>query len=399
MAKNSQSLTLKVHTDLGEIREPWLEFERGAKGGPHDTWEWADIWSRTVGRFSTPLITVGRNASGDILFLLPLTIRKHLGCNVLEWLGAEHGNYASGLFHPTAWLQEALPRGNDLLALVLDALPRVDAVHLEKQPRDIENGFNPLASLPGVMAASAGHAFPLDKNCETTTQKQISSRFRRSLRSSERRLAEQGGLEFKVMERAPDQLDAVDNMISEKGEWFAEMGIANFFARQGVHEFYQALVQLPGKREGLTTRIYELRVGGSVVATNLGVIRHNVFYGLMASTTLNPIRRYGPGSVLFLRIVEHLANEGIEKIDCGAGEDDNKRRWCDEERIRRHVIVPVTPRGRVYAAILKAILRVKLQIKQSPQLWSLMKRARKWKPTLGSNRRATSANSQASLQA
>lgn len=395
MANKSQPLTLEVHTDLNEVRESWLEFERGAKGGPHDTWEWADIWSRTVGRFAAPLIAIGRNASGDIVFLLPLTIRKHLGCNVLEWLGADQGNYASGLFHPAAWSDRSLPRGKELLALVLDALPRVDAVHLDKQPCEIEKGFNPLAGLPGVVAASAGHAFQINTDRKTPARNQISSRFRRTLRRGQRRLADEGRLEFKVMERAPDQLDAIDNMIREKRAWFAEMGISDFFARRNMREFFQALVQLPGNRAGLTARIYELRVGGKAVATNLGVIHQNIFYGLIASTTRNPLRRFGPGSILFLRIVEHLASEGVEKVDCGAGEDENKRRWCTEERVRRHAIVPVTAKGHVYAAILKAALLAKLQIKQSPKLWSLTKRLRRWRPVPGASRALAPAGSPA----
>jgi CelD/BcsL family acetyltransferase involved in cellulose biosynthesis len=81
---------------------------------------------------------------------------------------------------------------------------------------------------------------------------------------------------------------------------------------------------------------------------------------------------------LFQRLVEQLANEGIEMIDCGAGEDEDKLRWCTQQRQRLHAIVPVTAKGHAYAAALKAKLSAKLHIKQSPKLWSLAKRLRQW---------------------
>ncbi|MFQ5625767.1 MAG: GNAT family N-acetyltransferase [Methyloligellaceae bacterium] len=397
----SRSLTVEIHRDIPALRDVWRNFQGEARGGPHDTWEWADAWARTAGKFTPPLIAIGRDASGDILFLLPLTIRKRMGCNMLEWLGGEQGNYSSGLFHPTAWSEKTLPRGKDLLALVLDTLPRFDAVHLDKQPAEINKSLNPLAGLPGIPAASAGHAFPLNADWHKYFKQKFSSHQRSKLRRSERQLCEQGAVGFEVVEQGPERSQVMDGIIAEKRKWLAQKGIPDCFAEADVRDFYRSLVQITDTTAGPATRIFTLSVDDEIVATNLGLIYQNKFYGLTASNTCGPLCRFSPGSILFLHIVEHLANEGIEMIDCGAGEDVNKLRWCTEWRERRHAIVPVSVKGAVYTAALKSLLLIKLKIKHSPQIWGQVKRLRKWKSILGAPRpsAANSTSSTVSLKA
>ncbi len=147
-------------------------------------------------------------------------------------------------------------------------------------------------------------------------------------------------------------------------------------------------MQTPDRDTGLTVSMFVLRSGDQIIATNLGVIFQNRLYALITSTTSGPALRYAPGRVLFLRLVEQMSKDGIEMIDCGAGEDENKLRWCTEERVRQHAILPITVKGHVYAATLKAALLAKLKIKQSPQLWSLTKRLRKWKAVIGPSKPA-----------
>jgi len=394
-------LTVEIHHDIAALREPWRTFQSMAKGGPHDTWEWADAWARSAGKANTPLIAIGRDASGDMVFLLPLTIRKRAGCDVLEWLGAEQGNYTSGLFHPTAWPQKTLPQGKDLLACVLAVLPRIDAVHLADQPLKIGNSLNPLAGLPGIPAASEGYAFPLNTAWHQHFKERFSAHQIRNLRRGERQLAKQGAVRFEVVEQGPERLQVMDGIIAEKRNWFADRGLPDCFAEADVRDFFRSLAQIPDTDAGPTTRIFTLSVDNEIVATNLGLIYQNKFYGLITSTTAGPMRRYGPGNLIFLRLVEYLAGEGIETLDCGVGEDKNKLRWCTECRERLHAIVPLTAKGSIYATALKSMLLIKRHIKQSPQLWSQVNRLRKWKSILGASKpaAATPTRSTVSLKA
>ena len=372
-------ISIQVHPSIAKIGDCWREFQQKANGGPHDTWEWNDAWVRTAGASDTPLIVVGRDANGEVLFLLPLTIRKRMGCAVLEWLSADQGNYASGLFHPSAWLDANLPRGRELLTLIRAALPRVDAVHLAAQPRKVGNFTNPLAGLPGVMAASAGHAFPLSVSWRAHYEKEFSSRQRSMLRRCERQLRKHGPLRFEAVGYGPRRAQIMDAMIGEKRLWFAEKGIPDVFANDGVRSFFRSLAQVPDTATGLTVKLFTLSTGDQSTATSLGLVFQNRFYGLLATTPQGPLRRYSPGRLLLLRLVEYLANKGIDTIDCGAGEDEDKLRWCTVERERLHAIVPVSFRGRIFATAMILALKSKRHIKQTPHLWCWAQRFRHWK--------------------
>ena len=370
------ALTIQIYHDIPALQDVWRSFQRATSAGPHDTWEWNNAWAKTAGASTRPLIAVGRTTREEIVFLMPLAIRQHRGCAVLEWFSAEQGNYASGLFLKKAWDENDLPRGRKLLALLLDALPPVDAVHLANQPYDDFAGWTPLGELPGLETASAGHAFPLTEDWNRHFNARFGKKIRADLRRRERRLIEQGELALRTVTPGEDLEKALDRMIADKRRWFADRGIDDFFADQALRAFYLDLATTRKNKNVPRLELYELTVGGKPIAANLGFTHNNVFYGLISSTAYGPLLRYGPGTILFLRMIEHLAGRGIERIDCGAGEDDNKLRWCTIERPRLHMIVPASLKGRLYTAGLNAKLTAKLRIKNSPRLWMLAKRMR-----------------------
>ncbi len=400
-AKELDQLSIEVHHDISSLRELWCTFEKTALGGPHDTWEWVNAWAQTAGKDCKPLIAIGKDANQKIVLILPLTICRHFECNVLGWLGADQGNYSSGLFDLSAWSANDLPQGEDLMRLILAAMPHVDLVHLNKHPVEISNQTNPLAGIAGINEASPGHTFPVSPDWDSMFDARFSSSHKSKLRRNERRLSDAGPLSFQKVESNAERLDVLDEIFRSKQEWFAEKGIQNFFANPDICNFFRTLVQTPDRSDGLTIALYALRSGDEIIATNLGVIFQNKLYGLIASTTSGPALRYGPGRVLFTRIIEQLSKDGIEMVDCGAGEDENKLRWCKEERIRQHAVLPVTAKGYIYANILRACLLAKLRIKKSPQLWKLMQRLRKWKSAIGPAKTGMSCSpsSHARLQA
>ena len=187
----------------------------------------------------------------------------------------------------------------------------------------------------------------------------------------------------------------LDAIVAEKKKWFGDRGISNFFEDPEIRDFFETLVQLPDQEDGLSTSMFCMRVDEKIIAANIGLIFQNTLYGLITCTAYGPMRRHGPGRILFLRTVEYMAEKGIEAIDCGAGEDENKLRWCTEQRMRLHTLVPVTAKGRLYTAALKAELLVKAQIKQSPHLWSLAKRLRQWTSVVRSPEQANPSDSTA----
>ena len=60
----------------------------------------AAAWLETAGAAAgaKPVIIVGRDPTGDLLFLLPFSIRRRQGCRVLEWMGGQQMTYGYGLY-------------------------------------------------------------------------------------------------------------------------------------------------------------------------------------------------------------------------------------------------------------------------------------------------------------
>jgi len=145
-------------------------------------------------------------------------------------------------------VRKDLPRGQDLLALVLNSLPRVGAVHLDKQPAEINKSLNPLAGLPGIPAASAGYAFPLNSDWNTHFNEKFSSLKKSKLRRNERQLSEQGAVRFEVVEQGPVRSQVMDGIIREKREWLAEKGILEFFCRSRCPGFLPLTGSVHGHR-------------------------------------------------------------------------------------------------------------------------------------------------------
>lgn len=371
-------LNVELHNDVASLRDLWCDFQHFAAGGPHDTWEWNNAWVETAGKAEHPVIAVGKAGSGEVVFILPFTIRQRMGCSVLEWLGSDQGNYASGLFHPTAWRNKTLPRDGSLLKAILAKMPPVDAIHLEKLPEKIGSLTSPLAGLSCVAEASAGHSFAIGKNWEDHFNDRFSSSARSKLRRDERRIADNGKVSYKQVSDPREKLLFTDQVITQKSDFFAERGIRDFFQNDGVREFMHRLAEIPEDNPHLSARLYTCHLDGELLAAKLGVVHNNTYYGMISSTTKGAIRRYGPGSVLFKYSVQFMGKEGIERLDCGAGEDDTKRRWCTERHSRLHLLSPVSLKGYGYIAILWLQLKAKLFVKNNPELWNRYKRIRAW---------------------
>src|SRR5680860_429361 len=237
---------------------------------------------------------------------------------------------------------------------------------------------SPLTGLSHVSEASSGHSFPLGENWEDHFNEHFSASARSKLRRDERRISDNGDARYRQVSNAREKLEFTDQVITQKSDFFAERGIRNFFHDNGMREFLHRLAQLPEDNADLWARLYTCHLDGELLAAKMGVVHKDTYYGMISSTTQTAIRRYGPGSILFKYSIQFMGKEGIKRLDCGAGEDDTKRRWCTQEHPRMHLIAPVSTRGYVYSALLYSRLKAKLFIKNNPELWGRYKRMRAW---------------------
>lgn len=373
------ALAADVFDHPDDIHELWKSFQAQAACGPHQTYEWIEVWLRCHPDAAslTPKILAIRDKTGACVAILPLAIRRRFGCRVLEWLGADQGNYSSGLFDRAFWSAEDAPEASAIVRLVLTCLPDVDIIHLADQPDTIGNFNNPLANLPGIMDASAGFSLPLSKDWEADYNARFSSSYRKNLRREERRLNDLGPLKFSQVDDPKARLETLRQLSAQKSVWCKAKGIPDFLADPQLLEFFKELVLLPAGSTGLEAIVLRLDCGDEMVASCFSLRLGNAYFNLLTSTTSGSHARFSPGKILNKYEVEHISGAGVEIMDCGAGEETNKLRWCTIRRERYHAILPQTGIGFLYGAVLKSVLFAKLRIKSSPALWQLTQRFRR----------------------
>lgn len=382
--RRAAPLTIELHSDLASAAAEWRSFQSRAAGGPHQSYEWTEIWlsAHPAADSIEPAIVFCRDRDGQCVAILPFAIRRPFGCTTLEWLGADQGNYSSGLFDPGYWSRPDAPDAQAVLDAVLAVIPGIDAVHLADHPATLHGFPNPLAELPGIAAPSDGYAFRIGRDWRSEYESRFSARYRRNLKRHERKLEETGPLRLHRLNKPADRLRVLERIFEQKSDWFAHRGMPDAFAGEAIQRFYRALVTAQPESNDFDVRVYELRAGKEPLAACADVLFRNCYYGLVASTISGDLARHGPGNLLFHRLVEQLAEEGAEMFDCGAGENEQKLRWCTERRKRRHALVPVTEVGRLYTAAVKAGLAAKAQVKQSPLLSRLANMVRRHGPRL-----------------
>jgi len=76
-------------------------------------------------------------------------------------------------------------------------------------------------------------------------------------------------------------------------------------------------------------RMYLLEIDGKIRAFWIGTVYQDVFHSF--ETGYDPdLRQYEPGTLIFIRMVDELAREGVRKLDFGLGDASYKQRFGDK---------------------------------------------------------------------
>lgn len=83
-------------------------------------------------------------------------------------------------------------------------------------------------------------------------------------------------------------------------------------------------------------RAYLLYAEGKLLAYEIGNLYGQSFY--LDYTAYDPdYRRYEPGTLVFMKMIEDLCQSGIRRIDCGAGDAEYKARYGDKKWLESSV--------------------------------------------------------------
>ena len=369
--------TITVHSDLRELESQWRLLEAQAFGTVFQTYDWLSSWVETVGDQDAiePVFVVGHGHDGTAVFILPFQISRGGMADILGWLGGRHSNYQTGLF-AKEWLADLTPgQFIDIWNTTLASLPRFDAVHFTDQPEYWEGIPNPLSHIPAYPSANASFLLTLKPDFGALYERKRSSSTRRSARKRDRRLAETAPVEFRNVEDETELEQVLTVLFEQKIPHMEEIGVGDIFGPR----FKTFLLRLgtPDTNPGTPLVCHYLTCGSQTLATVIGAVFRDRYYGLMLSMTDGPLRRHSPGELALRKTIEACCVGGLKEFDLSQGHADYKVAWADEAIQQFDTIIGYTAAGRIYAVRERLALSLKRTIKNSPKLWSIAQTVRR----------------------
>jgi CelD/BcsL family acetyltransferase involved in cellulose biosynthesis len=365
---------LSIYENLEAIEKHWRAFEPQADGTVFQSFDWLATWQRHIGVLSgvTPAIVVARDASGAILFLLPLSVRASGFARELAWLGSDLCDYNAPLLAPDfsqRFDAAGFPALWQTITDMLQSHPRLgfDLIKLSKMPETVGAQQNPMRQLGGTINPSGAYLTHLAGDWETFYAAKRSSSTRRRDRTKRKRLGEFGEVKLIIPASGSETAGTLDTLMAQKSRSFARMGVGNLFAKPGHAEFYRALAIDPATKN--LVHISRLDVGATPAAINLGLTWRGCYYHLLASYDDGEISRFGPGAAHLHDLMQLAIERGFKIFDFTIGDERYKRDWCDTELKLFDFIAAANWRGTLIAVPMLATQRLKRRIKQTPALW------------------------------
>jgi CelD/BcsL family acetyltransferase involved in cellulose biosynthesis len=375
-SKASRIAQIDIITDLGEAEPTWRALEAGTSVfTPYQRFDFLATWQRQVGEREdvSPFIVVAYDADRRPLLLLPLALRRGLGVRIAAFMGDKHATFNMPLWDKT-FAAEAKPGDLAMLVSSLRARADVDVLALTQQPtvwHEIQNPFALLGHQPSVNPCPVLMIAP---GAPPTAL--ISHSFRRRLKSKERKLEKIPGYSYRIASTEAEIARMLDWFFRTKPLRMAEQKLPNVFGEVGVEEFVREAcsTKLAGGRRAID--IHALECDEEVMALFAGVADGERCSMMFNTYTMSEHSRYSPGLILVRNIVDHYAAKGFRAIDLGIGSDDYKRFFCKSDEPIFDSFVALSGRGKLAAAAMSSLNRVKRLVKQNQALHGLAQRLR-----------------------
>lgn len=385
---SSGDIALSLCEDIASLEAEWRRFETEADCTVFQSFDWLSLWHHHIGAPGgiRPAIVLGRDAAGELLFLLPLAVQPG-PIRRLTFLGDALCDYNAPLIARgfAVCLSPAATRTLwRAIRTLLQSRPhlRHDVVALAKMPQTIGDQANPLLHLDVALNPSGAHLTQLADSWDSFYAAKRSSATRRRDRSKRKRLGELGEVRFVNPTESDELRHTLETLIEQKTKSFARMGVQNLFARPGHREFFLDLATNP--RTWSLVHVSRLDVGSSWAAINLGLTFGDTYYHVLASYDDGEVSRFGPGSAHLRDLLQRAIEHGFQYFDFTIGDERYKFEWSDTKVSLFDHVGAATLRGWPVVFAARTFRRLKRAIKQNPVLWQAFSAVR---AALGSSRK------------
>ena len=375
-SKASRIVSVDILHDLVQAEAIWRGLEDQQQfSTPYQRFDFLGPWQRQVGEREglSPFIVVAYDAERRPLLLLPLTLGHRHGVRTAGFMGGKHATFNMALCDRTF---AANATAVDLDALISGIRGRfeADVLTLNQQPLRWRDLPNPLALLPSQSSANDCPLMTIVPDEPPTAR--ISNSFRRRLKGKERKLQALPGYRYCVADTDAEIKRLLDAFFRIKPLRMAEQQLPNVFAEPGVEGFIRdaCMTQLAGG--GHAIDIHALECDDEVIAIYAGVADGHRFSMMFNTYTMSDNSRYSPGLILMRNIVDHHAERRYRALDLGIGSDDYKKLFCKSDEPIFDCFIPLSLRGKMAAAAMSGVTRVKRLVKHNPALFRMAQKLR-----------------------
>jgi CelD/BcsL family acetyltransferase involved in cellulose biosynthesis len=310
---------------------------------------------------ATPLgLVVTELGSGELAVMLPLALRREGLLTIARFPDFGLSDYGAPILGAKAPADAAGAAA--LWAAVRAALAGVDIIQLSEMPGEISGRVNPLALLPGLVPSRhSHHALRVPDTVEAFVRSR-GKKYRKELDRCFRVLAKQGPIAFRRAETAAE-IEAVYAVLeAQQRARRTEVGGGYALDRAECSRFYATL--LHRKSASGFAHLFTLAVGGSIIATVLG-ITHNGAFTLLRISTDGRWRQASPGRLVVVEVMRYFVARGVTTFDMGIGDYLFKHRFGAVSEPLVDLVQPLTWKGvpRAVALRTKARLRRSLPLK------------------------------------
>lgn len=362
---------LDIHATLAAAEPTWRSLEAACDPSPYQRFDWVEAFAAATG--ADVRVAIARDEAGPAV-LLPLLVASRFGLRLGHVPGGSHANLFAPLVRANLAGRLEPERAMRLLGEAGAAM-RLDAVALTSVPVDW-GGAHPFAA-GGAPSPSPAYRLRLAGDGATTLGRSMSADARKKLRSKERQLAKLGAVAF-VEAREPA---GVDNLLQaffrQKAERFQKLGVVDPFTDPRIQDFVRRAC-LAGLAEGRPAiALYGLVFEGRPIAIFGGAAAPERLSGMFVSFEESDVARYSPGDLLIARVIARQCELGRKVFDLGVGEARYKRSFCHETEPLVEVCVPMTMKGRAFAAAQSLVTRSKRRIKADARAMAILSRVRR----------------------
>lgn len=365
------AVTVTAATD--EALAAYARLARTGMAGPAQSPEWVAAWAAAT---STDCVIATLGAPAGPVLALAMEVVRVGPLKLARFMGGSHANGNFPLAHPARLGRLGPADLARLWAAIGKARPDIDLVRLERLAPDIDGTANPLLQPRPTPSPNLALAVDLAGGFDAVLERASGKRKRKKHRSQTRKFEAAGGFR-RFQARTPADVDRLLTAFFEmKQQRFRTLGVADVFGDPATQGFFRRLFAA-GLAPPSRFVLHGLEVAGrlrAVTGSSICGRRMICEFGAIAEDEL---AHASPGDFLFFENIREAAENGFALYDFSVGDEPYKRLWCDVEITQFDVAVPLTAKGRAYAAALRLAGAAERWVKNSPALWSLIKRQRR----------------------